>query len=250
MLEARAIANGVLAFHQGRCVAGIGWHWYRPWLHPLYTPGGNPVLHAFPSDHPFHNGCFVAQNPVRFDGGEANFWAVPPQRDPDDELFANVGRVEVMSLEFPLLRCIWRAPGGEPVLDEERSYAFEVRERETLCEVTSRKTAAYGDIEFPATKFGGIAVRVDPQLLPVAGGRIVGAHDAASRFVAYENSRFGLALLGSDARVPWFVRDYGLVSYNPTWKQPLILERGEAWEMRLTLVAYDGAQPSWIGSSR
>jgi hypothetical protein len=247
-LETRPIPNGVLIFAAGSCIAGIGRHWYRPWLFPLYTPAGQQVLQEFPFDHPFHNGCFVAQHPVRFNGREANFWAVPPQREPDDEVFANAGRVETLSLQ-PVLRCVWRAADGAPVLDEERSFTFTVREKETLCEVVSRKTAAYAALEFPATKFGGICVRVEPRLLPVAGASIIGRHEAASKFVAYENGRFGLALIG-DGAVPWFLRDYGLASFNPTWKKPLRLEKGATWETRLTLVAYDGELPSWIASSR
>lgn len=248
-MRTRQVPNGVLVFAGERCIAGIGHHWYRPWLYPLYTPLGNPVLQEFPFDHPFHNGCFVAQHPVRFAGGEANFWAVPPQREPGDEVFVGVGRVEVRTFSFPSLQCVWRDERGAPVLDEERGFHFQITEKETICEVTSRKIATYGDLEFPATKFGGICVRVDPQLLPVAGARIIGKHEAASPYVAYENGRFGLALAGNHS-IPWFLREYGLAAYNPTWKKPLALKKGEAWETRLRLVAYDGALPSWIASSR
>lgn len=247
--ETRAIPGGLLVFAGGRCLAGIGANWYRPWLYPLYTPAGAQVLREFPFDHPFHNGCFVGQHPVRAAGRETNFWAVPPAREPNDPLFAHVGRVEVTALELPLVRCTWRDAQGEPVLDEERSFQFTIREDSVACEVASRKVAAYGDLEFPATKFGGIAVRVDAQLLPAAGARIVGRHGEASRFVAYENGAFGLALL-CDGSAPWFLRDYGLACFNPTWEAPRALPRGQSWETRLTLVAYDGALPSWIASSR
>jgi hypothetical protein len=254
-LETRRIPNGILVFAGERCLAGIGHHWYRPWLYPLYTPAGHPVLQEFPFDHPFHNGCFIAQNPVRSRGKEANFWAVPPKREPNDEVFVNVGRVDVLSLEEKSgtdddslmieMRCTWRGPEDEPVVEEVRNFVVSCGETTTTCEVRSRKTAAYGEVEFPATKFGGIAVRVDPQLLPVAGARIVGKHAAASRFVAYENARFGLALV-AEPSLPWFVRDYGLAVYNPTWKTGRTLAKGETWETRLTLVAYDGARPSSI----
>jgi hypothetical protein len=248
-LETRAIPNGLLVLADGRCVAGIGAHWYRPWLYPLYTPAGRQVLQEFPFDHPFHNACFVAQNPVRIGERVANFWAVPPRREPADEVFAHVGRVEVTRLDLPLMRCTWRDEQGEPVLDEERRYDFSLRDNAVVCEIASRKTAAYGALEFPATKFGGIAVRVDPRLLPVAGARIIGRHEAASPFVAYENEAFGLALV-SDGSAPWFVREYGFASFNPTWKRAISLPQGAAWEVRLTLAAYDGALPSWIASSR
>jgi hypothetical protein len=238
-LQAREIPSGILVFDDARCVAGIGWNAYRPWLYPLYTPAGRQVLQEFPFDHPFHNGCFVGQNPVLAGGGRANFW----------EVFTAGGRIEVESLTFPLLKCVWRDAKGEPVLEEERIFTIELGERETVCEVSSRKIAAYADLDFPPSKFGGIGVRVDPQLLPVAGARINGKHEERSSFVAYENDRFGLALL-CDGAHPWFVREYGLALYNPTWKAGIRLRKGEALETRLKLVAYDGALPSWIASSR
>lgn len=240
--EVRAVPNGILVFLEGTCVAGIGHNYYRPWLYPLYTPAGRPVLQEFPFDHPFHTGCFVAQHPVRCNGGEANFWAMPPQREPNDPIFVHVGRVEVQSFVFPVMRCVWRDERGQPVLDEERSFSFSIEENTTVCDIASRKIASYGDVEFPATKFGGIGVRVDPGLLPVAGGRIAGRHDAASEFIAYDGLRHGLRLSVTDrSRFPWFVRDYGLALYNPTWKQPLELKKGEAWEIGLRLAAYDVA---------
>ena len=238
-LQTREIPSGVLVFDDGRCVAGIGWNAYRPWLYPLYTPAGRNVLQEFPFDHPFHNGCFVGQSPVLAGGRSSNFW----------DIFSNAGRVEVDSLEFPLMKCVWRDAKGEPVLDEERVFKLELRERGTVCEVTSRKIAAYADLDFPPSKFGGIGVRVDPQLLPVAGARIIGKHEERSSFVAYANDRFGLALL-CDGVHPWFVRDYGLALYNPTWKTGLRLVKGESLETRLKLVAYDGELPSWIAASR
>ena len=245
--EIREIPNGVLVFADGRCLAGVGRHYYRPWLYPLYTPNGQCVLQEFPFDHPFHNGCFVGQNPVRVGGRQANFWAVPPKRGPSDELFVHVGRVEAEiapaaseSAAVISLRNVWRDERSGPVLDEHRTYEVSLQQNATLCQVTSRKIAAYGDLEFPASKFGGIAVRVDPRLLPVSGGRIVGRHEAPSPFVAYENATagFGLRLEASDATVPWFVRDYGLAVHNPTWQRALRLQRGDAWEISLRLVAY------------
>jgi Methane oxygenase PmoA len=245
--EIREIPNGLLVFAEGRCLAGVGSNYYRPWLYPLYTLDGFCVLQEFPFDHPFHNGCFVGQNPVRLGGREANFWAVPPQREAGDALFAHVGRVQAkLSSATPgssaviSLQNIWRDERGEPVLDEQRSYEVFLEDNATVCEVTSRKIAAYGELEFPASKFGGIAVRVDPRLLPVAGGRILGQHESPSRFVAYENpaAGFGVRLVASDPAVPWLVRDYGLAVYNPTWQRPLRVARGEAWELSMRVLAY------------
>jgi hypothetical protein len=243
--EVREVPNGVLVFADGRCIAGVGRNYYRAWLYPLYTPAGQCVLQEFPFDHPFHNACFVAQHPVRIEGREANFWAVPPKREPNDEIFVHVGRTEgriephlQRRAVLLTLQNVWRDENDAPVLDEIRTYELSASREATVCEVRTRKTAAYGELEFPATKFGGIGVRVDPRLLPVAGAKILGRHDAPGASVAYESDEFGLRLEAPDPTVPWFVRDYGLALYNPTWKQARRLARGEAWEMSLRLVAY------------
>jgi len=262
--EIRAGAQARLAFERerGRCLGGIGWNWYRPWLYPLYTPGGEAVLQEFPFDHPFHNACFVGQHPVRFPGGEANFWAAPPWRSPEDEIFVRVGRMETdpaigeeahaAGVRFTV-RCVWRDEKGAPVLNEERRFCLALEEDAVICDVASRKVAAYCALEFPATKFGGIGVRVDPRLAPDYGAAVVAeggrggarlAHDRQSRFVAFESGgepRFGLLLIGDDPALAWFVRDYGLAVWNPTRGRTVSLARGEAWQTALRLVAYDGS---------
>ena len=73
-----------LAVHSGsgRCLGGVGANFCRNFVFPLYTPRGLTVLREFPFDHPFHNGLFVAQHPVRVAGRQGNLWAAPPLRGP------------------------------------------------------------------------------------------------------------------------------------------------------------------------
>jgi hypothetical protein len=121
----------------------------------------------------------------------------------------------------------WKNEDDEPVLDEVRTYElFDAPgtpggdsggsggRGATLCDITSRKTAAYGPISFEPTKFGTIGARVQPQLLPPMGAQIVAGEGQEMRrgladevatgkacdFVAYEAEpvglwRFGLCLL-------------------------------------------------------
>lgn len=277
-LEIRAAGEAYLVFERegGRCLGGVGWNWYRPWLFPLYTPGGQSVLQEFPSDHPFHNGCFVGQYPVRFPGGEANFRAVPPPRSPGDEIFVRLARIETdPALRFEVcergariaLRCFSRDDSDTPVLNEERRFDFQLVEGAMTCDLASRKVGAYGALEFPATEFGGIGVRVDRRLAPDFGaallaeggrGRAALVHGRPSRYVAYESGaepRFGLALAGDDPALAWFVRDYGLALWNPTGQRAIALTHGEVREVSLRVVPYDGAldenrAATWFSSRR
>lgn len=257
-LEVRAGPQSLFAFEpaSGRLLAGVGWNRYRPWLHPLCTPAGVPVLREFPPDHPFHNGCFVGQHPVRSARGEANFWAVPPERTRHDPVFVRLGRVETepaIGREALadggvrlVLRCLWHDERDEPLLEEQRRIEVRRVDDAVLCTVASCKRAAWGPVEFPPTKFGGIAVRLDPRLAPdlgacvlAAGGARGGAevaHGKPSDFVAFEaggEPRFGLTLFGDDPALPWFVRDYGLALWNPTGQRAIALGAGESWALAL-----------------
>jgi len=251
----------------GRCLGAIGATYYRPWVFPLYTPSGLTVVREYPFDHPFHNGVFVGQHPVIVGGREANIWAVPPRRSHDDHIFTKVGRMDVQDPPEMaahetgarlVFQSVWRDENEEPMIDERRTVNLFCVEDATVCDVTSEKTSSYGNAEYPQTKFGSIGVRVEPRLLPPLGGVIMGdggrsgnadvVQEQPSDLVAYENElagsgRFGVLLctLPQDARGPWFIRDYGMAMYNPTWTQSISVREGGLWTVGLRVVAYDGA---------
>ena len=162
-------------------------------------------------------------------------------------------------------RTTWNGADGRPVLDEERHFDLYAAPDATICDVISRKTAAYGALRFEASKHGSLGVRVQPQLLPPFGGEIVaglgaehyrGSADEVAfgkerDFVAYEAEaaglgRFGVCLVvlnntASDRRTgPWFVRDYGMAMFNATMDDEVAVAEGEIWETTLRVAAYDG----------
>lgn len=250
----------------GRALGGFGANFHRPWVFPLYTPRGLTVVQEFAFDHPFHNGVFVAQNPVEFAGGTANFWAAPPRRSHDDALFAvPPGRMdadgEIAATLLPdgaifALDLTWRDHEERPVLAERRTVAIYAAAGATICEMATEKTAAHGPLRFPRTKFGSIGIRAEPRLLPPLGGTVIAdgargdasvAHETEARSVAYENGdglggRFGVLLSrpDPDAPGPWFIRDYGMALWNPTWAGDVHLPAGETWRLALRVAAYDG----------
>lgn len=249
-----------------RLLGGLGANFYRPWVFPLYTPRGLTVIQEYAYDHPFHNGVFVAQYPVRVDERIGNFWVTPPRRSFDDRVFTRIGRVDAAmppaidisdeSITFTV-SSVWRDENEEPLIDEVRTVIFRALGDATICDIISRKIAAYGPTEFPKTKYGSLGIRVEPRLLPSLGGEVIaddGRHGTAalvdarreSDYVAYENTadsqRFGVCLhiLDAGVRGPWFIRDYGMAMYNPTWDRSISLARGETWTVSLRAVAYDG----------
>jgi hypothetical protein len=247
----------------GRWLGGLGANYYRPWVYPLYTPRGLTVLQEFPFDHPFHNGLWVAQGPIQFGGQTAHFWPAPPERRPGESLFTHMGRMETLGLPVVeshergvrfTLQTIWRAGDGTPVLDETRTVNFSALEDATICQVTSIQTASYGALEYEASKFGAICVRVDPRLVPVVGAEVIAdggrrgkaavALQQPCDYVAYEScangQSFGLMLAVPGERPhEWFIRDYGLATYNPMMETPRQLAQGESFQVSLQVSAYD-----------
>ena len=254
----------------GHFLGAFGASFWRAWVYPFYTPSGRTVVENAPFDHPFHNGIFVGQNPVKVGGREGNFWALPVKRAHGDHIMVRIGRMDPQGAPAAevtdagarfTLNSIWRDETEQPLVDEQRTVTFRALPDATVCDMTSRKTAAYGAAEFPQTKFGCIGARVELRLLPKLGGVIIA--DAARRgtaalvdarresdFVAYENTigghTFGLLLhiLDPGERGPWFIRDYGMAMYNPTWERSIAVPAGEAWTVSLRAVAYDGALSS------
>ncbi len=261
-------ANTTFAVESSRgiCLGGVGSHFYRPWVYPIYTPSGIVVNQEYPHDHPFHNGFFVGQYPVLVNEREANFWMTPPKRNHKDPNYKNIGRIECSSewetnieekgVTFSQ-ELVWLDSEETPMLNEQRKIVFYSKEDATICEMTSLKSASYGKVTCPKTKFGSIGLRIDPRLLPSFGGVIFGdknhrgmaddVNESFSSYIAYENQitpsqRAGVLLtMVSGERGPWFVRDYGLCTYNPTMNESVIIPEGQNWEMTMRVVAYDGS---------
>jgi hypothetical protein len=251
----------------GRCLGAVGSNFYTSWVFPLYTPNGMTVVREFPFDHPFHNGCYAKQNPVIVEGRTGNFWVAPPRRSYTDKVFVNVGRTEAPKepdtiephedgVKF-VLNILWRDENEEPLIDEIRTVNFIDTGDATVCDITSEKISSYGNTEYPQTKYGSIGIRVEPRILPPFGGEVIGdngrrgtaeaVHEQESDYVAYENeingSRFGVLMhiTVPDVKGPWFIRDYGMALFNPTWTDSINVSKGESWTIGLRIAAYDDA---------
>ena len=246
----------------GRWLGGVGANFYRSWVYPLYTPRGLTVIQEFPFDHPFHNGLWVAQGPIQFAGETVHFWPMPPERKPGESLFMHMGRMETLGLPSVqahekgvrfTLQSVWRTGSGAPVLDETRTVDLYAVDDATLCDVTTEQHATYGALHYDATKFGAICVRTDPRLTPVVGAEVIAdggrrgkaavAIQQPNGYVAYESRSsggFGI-LLSVPGQRPheWFIRDYGLATYNPMFEQPRRVAQGETLRVKLRVVAYD-----------
>lgn len=264
-VKVNAKTHLVVESKTGGCLGGVGANFYRPFVFPLYTPAGHTVVQEFAFDHPFHNGVFVGQGPVKVGEREAGFWAAPPRRSFTDKIFENLGRMDTQKeidiaphadgVRF-VQKVIWHDANEEPLIDEIRRVNLYTLSDATVCDMTSEKIAAYGAVEYPQTKYGSIGIRVEPRLLPVMGGVVIAdnsrrgtpevVHEGESDFVAYQNlltghGQFGvfMTILDEGVRGPWFIRDYGMALYNPTWTGSVSTPAGGTWTISLRVVAYD-----------
>ena len=270
------LGNMVLERTTGRLLGGVGHNDLRSWCYPLHTPRGLGVTQENPFDHSFHNGVFVAQAQVVRNGVLSNFWVVHPDwRSPDSHVYNSLGqiryreRADITPLQSGYrftYHSTWNGADGAPVLDEVRHFDLYALGDATICDVTSRKTATYGELLFQANKHGSIGARVQPQLLPPFGGEIVAglggrtyrgvADDVASGkerdFVSYETEaanlgRFGICLMilnntaSENLTGPWFIRDYGMAMFNATMNEDVVVAKGDTWEAALRVAAYDGS---------
>ena len=259
-----------------RILGAVGNDHTRAWVYPLLTPRGISVTQESPFDHPFHQGIFVGQGKVLARGRVANFWSPYYDfRQPNNPMYQHLGTLRYAEppevAESPngytfTYKTVWLDAEGEPLLDERRVIRLYEGGDATLCELESTKSSSYVDVVYAANKHGSIGARVQPQLLPAFGGFVLAltdghlargsadevAHGKACDVVAYEADipvlgAAGLALKvltnshSPNRRGPWFVRDYGLVMFNPTMDSDVAVPRGDSWTTSLRVAAYDGS---------
>ena len=274
-MEHNHLGNMVREVQTGRLLGGVGHDAHRAWAFPLHTPRGLNVIQEYAFDHGFHNGVFVGQGMVEADGVLSNYWAPHPDwRAPDNHIFQDLGelrydaRPDIRSrpegFRFTY-KTTWTGSDGKPALDEVRHFDLYAAENAIVCDLTSKKTATYGNLIFRANKHGSLGMRLQPQLLPPFGGEILGitgdsirrggAEEAANNMacdtVAYEAEPAGLWRFGACMMIlentasgrrdgPWFIRDYGMAMFNATMSEDIALRKGETWTAALRVAAYDG----------
>ena len=236
-----------------------------PFDHPFHNgcfTGIHPVIHGDRS----HN--FWATPPQRSvedsllqNLGRVTLSAPPELSVVRDELHA-------------LLQLEWTGCHGEPLLYERRSLRIQSGGIANQIHIHCHLTACVA-LTLPRTKFAGVGVRLDPALSALGEGRYaqvwglrkndlqaveawvssaksvldVSACDAtmlhgqALEAACFESAKreggYGLLIHEVFPKVPWFVRDYGLVLLNALQMRDEVLSGGDSFTWTATLAAYD-----------
>ena len=242
----------------------------RPYIWPLYGPGGVELTRAFPMenregekhDHPHHRSLWTAFDEVNevnnWHEGEGHGWT-RHQRFLDITSGAVFGGFKAESL--------WTNAKGEPFLSEVRSVrVYNVDGEARLFDYNINWNATQGDVNFGDTKEAGvIAVRVATSMDGERGGMISnsqggrGEKECWGKRAAWcdysgevNGETYGITIFNhpkSDGDEPrWHVRDYGLFAANPFSvaafeggeKQPFVLEKGRSMAFPYRVLLHKG----------
>ncbi|MDB6079477.1 MAG: hypothetical protein JWO82_3224 [Akkermansiaceae bacterium] len=248
-----------------------------PYCYPLMSPSGADLTRHWPmetgvkdeeTDHPHHRSFWLSHGSVN----GSDYWAWTTKAD--DPKIVHQGFQDVTADSFTV-NLSWQAR-GKTDLTEKRTYHFARPDPQTtVIDVTSRLTAADGDVVFGDTKEGFFAIRMDRTLRlkgPVAKGHII---DSAGRtdqdvwgkrtdWVAFsgpdeKNQPAVVAMLDHPANPShptwWHARDYGLLAANPFGRHDFegskdphlgeqLLKKGETLVFRYEVVLHLGDLPS------
>lgn len=213
----------------------------KPFLHPLFAPGGTSVVRGWPvepsagdtTDHVHHRGVWIGHGDVN--GADA--WEEHAERlgrIAADEVDTASGAV----CAHVALNLRWLLPGGRVATLERRLHRFwAVDGQVRLLDIESTYSGARGAwVRFGDTKEGALCgVRVATGMEGSRGGRITTAEGAVGEREAWGSAAgwcdysgvpdgrrtgtVGVAIFDHPGNplhpTRWHVRDYGLMTANP-----------------------------------
>lgn len=261
--------------HRGASVLALTQGPFRPYLHPLSTPAGYCVTAEAPADHPHHSGLWIGADHVHAQVPAAhgmieeytyNFYV--------DEIFQGRAPGRIVgtghsgeALDDDRFRIVqrlcwrgppeWAAPEGRLVAVETRTITVEAVERRHRIDVASRLECGEFGLKLGPTRHAWFNVRVAESMIVGNGGAVTddrgrsgggAVSGAGARWVDFTGPVGGGAVAGVSViphpgagRAPfWFVADWGVVTVGPFREEPLVLDRGEGFDSRLTVLLHDG----------
>jgi hypothetical protein len=237
-----------------RLLGGYNANALRPYVFPLYSPTGELVIQETPPDHPHHQGVFAGLNIDGYDLWNAGSFDVPRHRI---ELVTKLAELQPVVSETGVTfahETRWLAVNGQELLRERRNITFSATNAATLLQWSSEFYHPELSVTLGQTKEAGIGLRVPPHWETCFGGRITNTHGHLGEAMCFDKRSEWLAVMGGEgARSagvvlvpepgqdwPWFTRDYGLHSYNPTRHGAIRLDPGQNLTWKLSIISFDG----------
>ncbi len=253
--EVRELQHQQKVYVDGHYLAAVQQGKFRPYIHPVLTPGGHVVTEIATADHLHHLGIWFAHEDI--DG--VNFWA------PESQGLHPVPRILLTSTDVEIgddgvtfrQEVDWRDGDGGLCLQDSRVIVIGERPDHTMIDVTVTVRADERPIRMGQTKEAGLALRVSDQIDVLDGGCITNANgqvneaetfDQVSDWVDYSGpvsrtQTAGIATFphpGSDG-IPWFTRDYGPLYVSPWRHEEITLAAGQSRTVGARFAAHDGS---------
>ena len=253
--EVRELQHQLKVYADGHYLAAVQQGKFRPYIHPVITPGGHAVTQIAPADHLHHHGIWFAHEDI--DG--VNFWA-PESRwtHPIPRMLVTATDIEIGADGVTFRQDVdWLDGEGSMRMQDSRVIVIGERPDHTLVDVAVTVRAGEHAIRMGQTKEAGLAVRVADQIDVLDGGRITNSNgqvneaetfDQIADWVDYSGpisrtETAGIAIFphpGSDG-IPWFTRDYGPLYVSPWRHQEITLEPGQTRTVGARFAAHDGS---------
>lgn len=237
---------------------------HRPYIHPLMAPDGRGILtEDRPAHHPWQHGIYTGLNDVN----GAGFWT----ERLSERTGAADGTFHPRPLAAPSLdggeatwkvECEWRAPDGQPLLDETQRWHYSDGTARTALDL-EWTLRARRDLVFGRYQYGGLFLRMPYRKETGGQARTSEGHDAVTgegqraRWVALSmpvpgrDGEAGIALLdhpgNAEHPVPWRIdSQLGICPSRciaGAWRLPA----GDAAVARYRVLAFGGGiDATWI----
>lgn len=230
-----------------------------PYWYPMAGPVTGLSLTTESSvPYPHHRSVLFACD--RVNGG--NYWQGPVEQGQIASKGPQLGPTTPQSAEVRD-QCIWRKPGHNPVMTDQRVFAVRVVDARVWWIDAEITWTATEHVTITRTNHSLFALRAAADLIPWAGGTLlnseghVGEKETFGRPAAwctYFNRRGarggeaieGIALMNHPdnpwKQCPWFTRDYGFISPSPLYflDKPWELAAGQSVRLRYRVVGYAG----------
>ena len=248
---------------------------HRPYLFPVYTPGGFAVTSECPADHPHHNAFWIASDHVdcgmpaaagRKEQYTYNFYVNETfqgrapgrilQTRAEGEPVGNDGFRITQQMEWrgPIE---WAAPEGRIAAREQRVITLQQTGDAYVFDVASTLAAADWDLSLGPTRHAYFNLRVAESIAVTSGGQVIDdrghsggeqVSGAGARWVHYAGPVggghwAGMALFPDprDHGDPWwFVSDWGVITVGPFRLEQRHVKQGESMTLRYRVIGHDG----------
>lgn len=224
----------------------------RPFMGPVNAPDGVSFtrFEPFHKEHPHQRSLFIGVGDVN----GVDFWN-EFEEDKGVIVFDSVDEISDGETAVVAVNNVWQKPDGTPVINENRRFTYSETENGVRVDVRVVFTAAYGDIEFGATKEAGpLGIRVNDFMRADAEGTFVNSNGGVKEeecwgkealwcnYSAEQNGKtYGIAAFdrNTNERFPttWHIRNYGLMAANNLFfKGGLSIPANESLQYDFTVV--------------